>query len=43
MKTNHLPAIVISLTLVIGINLWAIERDRVMFDRVCIEENLYCE
>ncbi len=42
MKTNYLPAILISLTVIVGMNLWAIERDRQMFQVVCEERGLYC-
>jgi len=38
MKLNYLPAILISLTVVVGINLWAIERDREMLWYFCGEQ-----
>ena len=37
MKTNYLPTILISLTLIVGINLWAIERDNKRYQVVCEE------
>ena len=43
MKTNYLPAILISITVIVGMNLWAIERDNKMFQVVCEERGLYCE
>lgn len=42
MKTNYLPAILIGITLIVGMNLWAIERDERMLNRVCVEEGLFC-
>tara|TARA_B100001063_G_scaffold85175_1_gene79326 strand:+ start:161 stop:334 length:174 start_codon:yes stop_codon:yes gene_type:complete len=38
MKPNLLPIILISLTVVVGINLWAIERDREMLWYFCGEQ-----
>lgn len=38
MKVNYLPYILISLTLVVGVNLWAIERDREMLWYFCEEQ-----
>ncbi len=38
MKLNYLPVILISLTVVVGINLWAIERDREMLWYFCGEQ-----
>ena len=42
MKTNYLPTILISLTLIVGMNLWAIARDNEAFQAVCEEKGLYC-
>lgn len=42
MKHNYLPAILISLTLIVGMNLWAIERDNKAFQAACDELELYC-
>jgi len=39
MKPNLLPVILISLTVVVGINLWAIERDREMLWYFCGEQS----
>jgi hypothetical protein len=38
MKLNCLPFILISLTLIVGVNLWAIERDREMLWHFCGEQ-----
>lgn len=43
MKTNYLPTILIGITLIVGMNLWAIERDNKAFQVVCEERGLYCE
>ena len=39
MKYNLLPAILISLTVVVGVNLWVIERDAESFERWCSSES----
>ena len=43
MKTNYLPTILISITLIVGVNLWALERDHKAFQEVCEERGLYCD
>ena len=43
MKTNYLPTILISLTVIVAMNLWAIERDSRAFQVVCEERGLYCK
>ena len=43
MKTNYLPTILIGITLIVGMNLWAIERDNNAFKVVCEERGLYCD
>ena len=35
MKLNYLPHILIGMTLVVGVNLWVIERDAESFQRWC--------
>ena len=43
MKTNYLPTILIGITLIVGMNLWVIERDNNAFQVVCEERGLYCD
>ena len=43
MKTNVLPTLLIGITLIVGMNLWAIERDNKAFQVVCEERGLYCD
>ena len=42
MKRNYLPAILVSVTLLVGVNLWAIERDQKMLKQACVEQGLFC-
>ena len=39
MKPNYLPAILIGITVIVGVNLWAIERDSELFQRWCEGES----
>jgi hypothetical protein len=39
MKLNYLPFIVVGLTIVVGVNLWVIERDAESFERWCSSES----
>ena len=38
MKLIHLPFLIVGLTIVVGVNLWVIERDAESFERWCSNE-----
>ena len=39
MKTNYLPTILIGVTVIVGVNLWVIEREAESFERWCSSES----
>ena len=43
MKVNHLPAILIGITVIVGVNLWVIERDAESFQRWCEGESAHTQ